>query len=58
MLVNANPKQPWELYDLEADGTQTRNLADQNRRLVADLAAKYADWEERCRKDSGTNKAP
>ncbi len=37
----------WELYDMEADRTETRDLADQNPILVGDLASKWQTWAER-----------
>jgi len=37
----------WELYDLERDSTELRNLADQHPDLVTDLAAQHAAWEKR-----------
>ena len=46
-LVSAFPA-GWELYDLEADRTETRNLADQNPEKVQELTAKYDQWAERC----------
>jgi arylsulfatase A-like enzyme len=39
---------PWELYDLEADRTELNNLAAAHPEKVAELAARYADWAERC----------
>jgi len=46
-LVSAFPG-PWELYDLEADRTETHDLADQMPDRVRDLAVKYDQWAERC----------
>jgi arylsulfatase A-like enzyme len=39
---------PWELYDLKADRTELNNLAAVHPEKVAELAARYADWAERC----------
>jgi arylsulfatase A-like enzyme len=36
--------QPWELYDLETDRGETRNLAQQQPATVARLAAAWDDW--------------
>jgi arylsulfatase len=38
----------WELYDLEADRGETRNLAEQQSAIVTRLAEKYAAWAGRC----------
>lgn len=48
LLVNAAPERPWELYDLDADATQTQNLAEKHPRLVEELAGKYREWTRRC----------
>ncbi len=37
----------WELYDLEADRTETNDLAGQQPDLVARLAANYEEWAKR-----------
>ncbi len=39
--------QPWELYDLESDRTELRNLADQHRELVEQLTRRWQDWAEK-----------
>lgn len=36
-----------ELYDLEADRTETRDLATENPELVAELAAAWVAWAAR-----------
>lgn len=46
-LVSAYPG-PWELYDLESDRTETRDLAEQNPDKVRELTAKYDQWAEQC----------
>lgn len=38
---------PWELYDMQADRTETDNLADNYPELVAELAAMWQEWAER-----------
>lgn len=38
----------WELYDMEADRTETRNLAATHPEVVADLARRYDKWARRC----------
>jgi arylsulfatase A-like enzyme len=37
----------WELYDMEKDRTELRNLAKGNRRLVARLSRQYEEWGAR-----------
>ncbi|MCA9428118.1 MAG: arylsulfatase, partial [Candidatus Omnitrophica bacterium] len=46
-LVNQGAGTPWELYDLEVDGGETKNLAESHPALVKDLAQDFAEWEER-----------
>lgn len=38
----------WELYDMVADRTELDDLADQHPELVAELAAAYEAWADRC----------
>ncbi|MEJ1929502.1 sulfatase-like hydrolase/transferase, partial [Nostoc sp. NIES-2111] len=40
--------QPWELYDLAADRTETRNLAPTEPQRVAQLESTYRAWMQRC----------
>jgi arylsulfatase A-like enzyme len=44
----AKENQPWELYDMEADRTELRNLADTQPAKVRDLAAKWDAYAARC----------
>ena len=37
----------WELYDMEADRTELRNLADQYPQRVKDMADQYRVWAKR-----------
>jgi arylsulfatase len=39
--------QPWELYDLEADRTETHNLAAREPARVAAMAAAWEAWARR-----------
>jgi len=39
---------PWELYDMEADRTETHNIAERHPDRVADLSARYDAWAQRC----------
>ena len=38
----------WELYDIDADRTELRDLAAQHAERVADMAAQYEAWARRC----------
>ncbi|WP_246074359.1 arylsulfatase [Nonomuraea terrae] len=38
---------PWELYDMDADRSETTDLARRHPALVADLAAEYEGWARR-----------
>ncbi len=44
----AHSRGEWELYDLDLDRTESRDLAKENPARVAELAAKYSRWAERC----------
>ncbi len=46
-LVREYPRD-WELYDMEADRTETRNLAGQFPERVAAMKRAYEEWAERC----------
>ena len=37
----------WELYDMEADRTETNDLAEQNPEIAAKMANMYKEWEKR-----------
>jgi arylsulfatase len=39
---------PWELYDMEADRTETNDLAGQHPDKVRDMKELYDRWTERC----------
>ena len=43
----ARHKGAWELYDLQADRTELRNVAAANSERVKELAAKYDGWATR-----------
>ena len=47
-LVGPRGKAAWELYDLESDGTETRNVAAEDPERVRDMAAQWQAWAERC----------
>jgi arylsulfatase len=38
---------PWELYDMEADRTERRNLVDDQPEIADDLIAKWEAWAKR-----------
>ena len=40
----------WELYDLEKDPTELKNLARERPDKVAELASLWTSWEKNCRK--------
>ncbi len=48
-LVAKGPRGPWELYDLAADRTETRDLAHAEPVRVRDLALKWEQWARRAR---------
>ncbi|RAJ08178.1 arylsulfatase [Chitinophaga skermanii] len=43
-LVSAYPANEWELYDIENDRGETKNLAQQQPQVVAELNAVYEKW--------------
>jgi arylsulfatase len=38
----------WELYDMDADRTETNDLAGEHPEVVQELAGMYDDWAKRC----------
>ncbi|MDB5756901.1 MAG: arylsulfatase [Burkholderia sp.] len=46
-LVRKYPD-PWELYDMAQDRTETRDLSAQHPERVADMRARYDEWAARC----------
>ena len=46
-IVRLAPDEPWELYNMAADRTETHDLASQFPERVAALASDYAAWSER-----------
>ncbi|UCD52695.1 MAG: sulfatase-like hydrolase/transferase [Phycisphaerales bacterium] len=46
-LVAAH-REPWELYDLEADRTELHNLAERFPEKVSELKSLYRSWAKRC----------
>ena len=46
-LVSRN-KQPWELYDVEADRTELKDLAASDPNRVNELSSLYEAWAKRC----------
>jgi arylsulfatase len=46
-LVNAGRGKPWELYRLDDDGTETRDLAGKHPQRVKEMAQQWEDWAKR-----------
>jgi arylsulfatase len=44
-------KQPWELYDMDADRTELNNLAGQQPDMVRELSAAHDSWAARTNSD-------
>lgn len=45
-LVNEKRGLPWQLFDLEADGTESTDLASEHPERVATMAKAFADWQK------------
>lgn len=45
--IVTNGDKPWELYDMETDRSETRDLAKQKPEIVADLSAKWDAWAKK-----------
>ena len=43
----AEKRRQWELYDLERDRSEIRNLADRHPEIVKKLKSKYEEWANR-----------
>jgi len=48
-LVAKGPAGPWELYDMEADRTETRDLAGAHPDVVGKMTAQWEAWARRAR---------
>ncbi|MBZ4044131.1 arylsulfatase [Flavobacterium hibisci] len=46
-LVSIYPSYQWELYNLENDRGETKDVAQQNPGIVNELSAKYFDWADK-----------
>jgi len=46
-LVNATRGKPWELYDLNTDGTETTDLAEKHPERVKEMSAKWLTWAKK-----------
>jgi arylsulfatase len=44
----AGSKAGWELYDVEADRTESKDLAAERPEVLKDLSAEYDRWAARC----------
>ncbi len=47
-IISKDENTPWELYDLEIDGTEIKNLTDQYPDIVRELADKWQEWAKSC----------
>ncbi|MDE0769916.1 MAG: arylsulfatase [Opitutaceae bacterium] len=47
-LVWTNYEKQWELYDIQKDRTETRNIARSHPNKVANLSKQWHAWAERC----------
>ncbi len=47
-LVWTNYEKQWELYDIQKDRTETRNIARSHPKKVANLSKQWHAWAERC----------
>lgn len=45
-LVAKGPKGSWELYDMEADRTETHNLANEQPQRLAELVRQWESWAD------------
>ncbi len=45
--IVSNVREPWQLYNLETDRTETRNLAKDNPEIVSSMVSDYEDWAEK-----------
>lgn len=55
-----NPDQKWQLYDVDADRTETKDLAGQQPELVKRLATDFERWAQKLerRQPRGENRSP
>lgn len=47
-IVQPGDDKPWELYNLNDDRTELRNVADKNKKIVDKMVKEYQKWAERC----------
>lgn len=52
-LVAKGADGPWELYDLESDRCESKNLADQHPQKVREMAALWQKYEDEFREQAG-----
>jgi arylsulfatase len=52
-LVARGADGPWELYDLKADRCESKDLADQHRPKVREMAALWQRYEDKFREQAG-----
>ena len=51
-LVSDRPNNPWELYDLDTDRTETNNLAAANPARVREMDGLFRSWLIRCKEEN------
>ena len=44
--MTLDAKQPWELYKISEDRTETVNVAEENPEVVKELEGKWYEWAE------------
>lgn len=55
-LYSDDAGQTWQLYDLQADPSETTNLAAQSPQVVKQMANEFSDWQLSCeRSDQGSD---
>lgn len=46
--IVAAHEEPWRLYDMEKDRTETKNLAEERPKLLEKMIGMYDVWAKRC----------
>lgn len=55
-LVRTAKDRPWELYDLETDLGETKDLARTNPEVVRNLASEFERWFDGCRRSTSASR--
>jgi arylsulfatase A-like enzyme len=53
-LISGDGGASWELYDLQADPSESNNIADQNATIVRSMRAELDEWRASVSKDAAT----